>query len=81
MTDPTPVAESTTSAEATPAPAPVKSKVLPRFVAFAFAAMIVLTLIWTKVTPWTSYPIAVLSHMAMDKVAPMWVRDVHKQPG
>ena len=81
MTDPTPVAESTTSAEATPAPAPVKSKVLPRFVAFDFAAMIVLTLIWTKVTPWTSYPIAVLSHMAMDKVAPMWVRDVHKQPG
>ncbi len=58
-----------------------KNKVLARFAMFAFAGMIVLTLIWTKVSPWTSYPIAVLSHMALDKVAPMWVRDVHKKPG
>lgn len=66
------------SQEAVPA---TKSKVLPRFVIFAFAGMILFTLLWTKLTPWTSYPIAELSHFAMEKVAPMWVRDVHKKPG
>ena len=58
-----------------------KSKVLPRFVIFAFAGMILLTLLWTKITPWTSYPIALLSHVALEEVAPMWVRAVHKKPG
>ncbi|QNP50481.1 hypothetical protein H9K75_09565 [Diaphorobacter aerolatus] len=54
---------------------------VPRFAAFAFAGIIVLTLIWTKVTPWVSYPIAFLSHVALEEVAPMWVREIHKQPG
>lgn len=56
-------------------------KTLARFAAFAFASMILFTLIWTKVTPWTSYPVAVVSHFALEQVAPMWVRGVSKHPG
>ena len=78
MTEPTP----STPAPDAGAEAPAKkSKVIPRFAAFAFAGIIVLTLIWTKVTPWVSYPIAFLSHVALEEVAPMWVREIHKQPG
>lgn len=71
----------TAQASSTEGAAPAKSKVLPRFVIFAFAGMILLTLLWTKLTPWTSYPIALLSHVALEQVAPMWVREVHKKPG
>ena len=56
-------------------------KVLPRFAAFAFAGIILITLLWTKLTPWVSYPIAVLSEVALHEVAPMWVREVQKKPG
>ena len=55
-----------------------------RLVVFALSAfgwIIVLMLIWTKVSPWTSYPIAALSHVALEQGAPMWVRSVHKSPG
>lgn len=68
------------SAEDTGKPARDK-KTLVRFVGFAFACMVVFTLIWTKITPWTSYPVAVVSHFALEQVAPMWVRGVNKQPG
>lgn len=54
---------------------------MPRFAAFAFMGIILFTLIWTKVTPWTSYPIAMLGHVALEQVAPLWVRAVHTQPG
>ena len=80
--------QATTTTEATSAAttadkdAPeVKSKVLPRFAIAAFAGIILITLLWTKLTPWVSYPIAVLSEVALHEVAPMWVREVHKKPG
>lgn len=47
----------------------------------AFAWIVVLMLVWTKVSPWVSYPVAALSHMALEQGAPMWVRTVHKRPG
>ena len=47
----------------------------------AFAWIVVLMLVWTKVSPWVSYPVAALSHMALEQAAPMWVRTVHKRPG
>ncbi|WP_313303286.1 exosortase H-associated membrane protein [Diaphorobacter sp.] len=75
------MSEQTTATTDDAKPGAGKSKVLARFAAFAFGAIIVITLVWTKVSPWTSYPIAMLSHVALEQVAPMWVRDVHKQPG
>lgn len=51
------------------------------FVLSAFAWVIALTLIWTKISPWTSYPVAVLSEMVLEHGAPMWVRAVHTKPG
>ena len=71
----------TTAQQATDEDAPItKSKVLPRFALFAFAGIVLITLLWTKLTPWVSYPIAVLSEVALHEVAPMWVREVHKKP-
>lgn len=58
-----------------------RPSVLAVFVLSAFAWMVVLTLLWTKVSPWTSYPVAALSHFALEQGAPMWVRTVHKSPG
>lgn len=55
--------------------------VLTVFVLSAFAWMVVLTLLWTKASPWTSYPVAALSHFALEQGVPMWVRTVHKSPG
>ena len=72
----------TTAQQATDEDVPTtKSKVLPRFALFAFAGIVLITLLWTKLTPWVSYPIAVLSEVALHEVAPMWVREVHKKPG
>lgn len=47
----------------------------------ALAWLIALTLVWTKVSPWTSYPVSVLTHLALEQGAPMWVRNVQKSPG
>lgn len=58
-----------------------RPSVLVVFGLSAFAWMVVLTLLWTKVSPWTSYPVAALSHFALEQGAPMWVRTVHKSPG
>lgn len=57
------------------------SSVLLRFALYVFGAMIALTLLWTKASPWLSWPVAWLSHVALEQGAPMWVRSVHRQPG
>lgn len=51
------------------------------FVLSAFAWLIVLTLVWTKVSAWTSYPVGVLSNIVLEQGAPMWVRTVRLAPG
>lgn len=60
---------------------PRRPSVLLRFALYAFGAMIALTLLWTKASPWLSYPVAWLSHVALEQGAPMWVRTAHRQPG
>lgn len=47
----------------------------------AFAWMVVLTLAWTKVSPWSSYPVAKLTQFALEQSAPVWVRSVRTSPG
>lgn len=54
---------------------------LMTFVLSALALMVGLTLMWTKISPWTSYPVAVLAHVVLEQGAPMWVRAVHIRPG
>lgn len=51
------------------------------FVLSAFGWIVVLTLAWSQVSAWTSYPVGVLSHIALEQGAPMWVRQVHLKPG
>lgn len=58
-----------------------RSSPLLVFALLAFAWIIGLTLVWSKVSPWTSYPVAVLTHVALERGAPMWVRSVQKGPG
>jgi hypothetical protein len=47
----------------------------------AFGWIVALTAIWSQVSAWTSYPVGLLSHMALEQTAPMWVRQVHLSPG
>ncbi|UCU99742.1 exosortase H-associated membrane protein [Acidovorax radicis] len=54
---------------------------LTTFVVFAFGWIVVLTAVWSQVSPWTSYPVGVLSHIALEQGAPMWVRTVRLEPG
>lgn len=51
------------------------------FVLSAFVWMVALTGLWTQASPWTSYPVGVLSKWALEKAAPMWVRSVDIRPG
>ena len=51
------------------------------FVLSAFGWIVVLTLAWSQVSAWTSYPVGVLSHIELEQGAPMWVRQVHLRPG
>lgn len=54
------------------------------WVSFFIAAlvwMVVLTLAWSKVSPWTSWPVGALAGFALEQGAPMWVRSVHHTPG
>ena len=51
------------------------------FVLSAFGWIVVLTLAWSQVSAWTSYPVGGLSHIALEQGAPMWVRQVHLRPG
>lgn len=51
------------------------------FMLSAFGWIVALTAIWSQVSAWTSYPAGLLSHMALEQTAPMWVRQVHLSPG
>lgn len=51
------------------------------FMLSAFGWIVALTAIWSQVSAWTSYPVGLLSHMALEQAAPMWVRQVHLSPG
>lgn len=51
------------------------------FVLSAFGWILALTVLWSQVSAWTSYPVGVLSHMALEQGAPMWVRQVHLSAG
>ena len=51
------------------------------FVLSAFGWIIALTVLWSQVAAWTSYPVGVISHFALEQGAPMWVRQVRLQPG
>ncbi|GAA4425475.1 hypothetical protein GCM10023090_20440 [Acidovorax lacteus] len=54
---------------------------IARFMAAAVAWLIALTVVWSQVSAWTSYPVAWLTHVALEQGAPMWVRKVHVRPG
>lgn len=54
---------------------------LGRFFASSMAWFLALTLAWVQVSAWTSYPVAAIAHVALFKLAPDWVRTVHKSPG
>lgn len=43
--------------------------------------MVALTLVWSKVSPWTSWPVAELSQVVLEQTAPMWVRSIHSELG
>ncbi|KQR63047.1 exosortase H-associated membrane protein [Acidovorax sp. Leaf160] len=58
-----------------------RPSVLVTFALSAFVGVLALTLLWTKVSPWTSYPVAAISHMVLERVTPMWVRTVRIAPG
>lgn len=51
------------------------------FVLSVFGWIVALTLLWSQVSAWTSHPVGMLSHIALEHGAPMWVRKVHLQPG
>ena len=51
------------------------------FVLSAFGWIVALTLLWSQVSAWTSYPVGVLSHIALEQGAPMWVHQVRLKPG
>ncbi len=73
---------SSVPAAAAPAPAaPARRGVLVRFALWAFAGIVGFTLLWTQVSPWLSYPVGALSHVALEQATPMWVRTVHQRVG
>lgn len=51
------------------------------FVLSALGWMVALTLLWTQVSRWTSYPVGALAHIALEQGAPMWVRSVQHSVG
>lgn len=51
------------------------------FVLSALGWMVALTLLWTQVSRWTSYPVGALAHIALEQGAPMWVRSVQHGVG
>lgn len=52
-----------------------------RFVAIAIGAMIGLTALWFWLSPWLTYPVAVLSEFVLNTSVPMWVRSAQMHPG
>lgn len=51
------------------------------FVLSAFGWIVALTLLWSQVAAWTSYPVGGLSQIALERGVPTWVRQVHLSPG
>ncbi|CAM3873636.1 exosortase H-associated membrane protein [Paracidovorax anthurii] len=51
------------------------------FVIGLFAGVILLTLAWTRVSTWTSYPAGMLAAAALERTAPGWVREARLAPG
>jgi hypothetical protein len=51
------------------------------FILSVFAWIVVLTVLWSRVSAWTSHPVGVIAHVALEQGAPMWVRQVHLEPG
>ena len=54
---------------------------IQRFAVLAFVGIIVLTTVWTKLSPWISYPVAVISKYGMEDLASGWVKQVQIAPG
>ncbi|MDO4706302.1 MAG: exosortase H-associated membrane protein [Comamonadaceae bacterium] len=53
---------------------------LPVFIATVFAWMAVLIAAWVYVKPWTSWPVAAIASVALEKGASGWVRDAQVLP-
>jgi hypothetical protein len=71
----------TDESAAAPAPRRRRLPLLTRFVLMAFGGVIVLTLLWTRVSPWLSYPVGPLAHVALEQFTPMWINSARTQPG
>ncbi len=56
------------------------AKSLGALFARTLVLVIVLTGLWSQVAGWTSRPVAVISHMALEFGAPLWVESVKKTP-
>lgn len=54
---------------------------IQRFAVLAFVGIIVLTTVWTKLSPWISYPVAVISKEGLEDLAAGWVKQVQISPG
>lgn len=57
-----------------------QSKPLTRFFLRTLALLVVLTAIWSQIGKWTSQPVSILTHMALEFGAPYWVESVNKSP-
>lgn len=55
-------------------PAPARLSALWRFALLAMFGVIALTLLWTSVARWTTYPAALLTKVGLETGAPQWVR-------
>ncbi len=54
---------------------------LKAFVIGLFIGVVLLTLAWTRVSPWTSYPIGMVAGAVLEHAAPGWVRESRLAPG
>lgn len=54
---------------------------LTRFFASTAVLFLVLTLLWTQVSAWTSYPAATLAQLLLDSNAEDWVESTRNTPG
>ncbi|GKS77850.1 hypothetical protein AVME950_23160 [Acidovorax sp. SUPP950] len=51
------------------------------FVLGLFAGVVLLTLLWIRVSPWTSYPVGMVAGAVLEHAAPGWVRETRLRPG
>jgi len=54
---------------------------LTRFFASTAVLFLVLTLLWTQVSAWTSYPAASLAQLLLDSNAESWIESTHNKLG